>query len=179
MTRRICCFGSSSPRTPQNYCDAAAAVGRLLAEHGFIQRNGAGEHGCMGALTDAALQAGGLVEGVILQQFVDQQLQHPDLQNVIVVDTMRERKRMLGVDVSGFVVLPGGPGTWEECWEVVVERQINVHHSPVILVNTDGFYDGFVNQLQRADTEGFLYGPSSDLMSVIDHPEELLPLLSI
>ena len=150
----------------------------MLAEHGFIQRNGAGNDGCMGALTNAALQAGGQVEGVILRQFVDQGLQHPDLRNVIVTETMRERKRMLGADVDGFIILPGGPGTWEECWEVVVERQIGQHDKPIVILNVAGCYDGLAMQLQRAEQDGLLYGPASDLVTIITDIDQLMDHLT-
>ena len=68
---------------------------------------------------------------------------------------------------DAFVVLAGGPGTWEEFWEVAVERQIGTHHRPLALINTDGFYDGFLEQTRRGHAEGFLYGPPEELYTVV------------
>ncbi|TVR44058.1 MAG: TIGR00730 family Rossman fold protein [Planctomycetota bacterium] len=162
--RIITVFASSSPRTPAAYCAAAAELGRGIAEAGWILRNGAGADGGMGAMTDAALAAGGVVQGVNLQAFVDQGFLHSGLDGVRIVPTMRERKRLLGEEADAFVALPGGPGTWEELWEVVVERQIGSHAAPLILCNVDGFYDGFITTLQRAAADGLLYGPAEDLL---------------
>lgn len=166
--RRVTVFASSSGRTPQVYLDAAAQLGTALSHKGWIVRNGAGHQGCMGALNDACLAAGGTVEGVNLQRFVDQGFIHPRLTKVVVTDTMRERKRLLGDGVCAFVTLPGGPGTWEELWEVVVERQIDTHNKAVILCNIDGFYDGFAMMLARAEREGLLYGAVTDLLHITD-----------
>ena len=167
--KRVCVYASSSERTPQKYLDQAAELGRLLAELGVILVNGAGRTGCMGALNDACLAAGGRVEGVILRKFLDEDLGHQHLQELIVADTMRERKRLLAKDIEIFVALPGGPGTWEELWEIAVERQIGTHQSPLIIVNTDAFYAGFHQQLIRAEEEGLLYGPAADLMDFTDN----------
>ncbi|MDA1047428.1 MAG: TIGR00730 family Rossman fold protein [Verrucomicrobia bacterium] len=129
---------------------------------------GAGRTGCMGALNDACLKAGGRIEGVILQKFVDDNLHHSHLHEMIVVDTMRERKRLLAKDINGFIALPGGPGTWEELWEIAVERQIGSHQVPLIIINYQGYYDGIRQQLLRAEKDLMLYGPASDLMTFVD-----------
>jgi uncharacterized protein (TIGR00730 family) len=177
-TRSVTVFASSSPRTPECYCRVAGDLGRALVEHQVAVRNGAGESGCMGALNDAVLAAGGTVEGVNLQKFVDEGFIHPGLQDVQVVDTMRERKRLLGDGVLAFITLAGGPGTWEEFWEVLVERQIESHRKPLILVNTDGYYDGFLQQFERARSEGFLYGPPEDLVTVVEDVASTLRALA-
>ena len=173
-------FGSSSPRTPTPYCILGYELGYALAQRGWILRNGAGADGCMGASTDGALAGGGVVEGVNLRHFVDQGFVHPQLKpdSLRVAETMRERKAWLGQGVSAYVVLPGGPGTWEECWEVVVERQIGRHNKPLILSDVDGFWQGFQLMLERADTDGLLYGPISELLTVCHGLDETLAALS-
>jgi uncharacterized protein (TIGR00730 family) len=168
----ITVFCSSSPRTPSVYLEDAAAVGRSLAACGHLLVTGAGNTGCMGAVTDACLAAGGRARGVILQKFVDEGLHHPELEEMLVVAAMRERKERLGEAVDGYIVLPGGPGTWEEFWEVAVERQIETHRRPVVVLNTAGFYHHFIAQAARAADEGFLYGPVSALFSVTTDPAE-------
>ncbi len=175
--KRICVYASSSQKTPQPYLDQAAALGKALAEKGVVLVNGAGRTGCMGSLNDACIEAGGRVEGVILQQFFDDDLHHYHLHEMIVVDTMRERKRLLAEDISAFIALPGGPGTWEELWEIAVERQIGTNHSPLIIVNFDGYYDGFAQQLKRAEKDSMLYGPGSDLMTFVNDVDEAISLI--
>lgn len=178
MSGLVTVFASSSPQTPEAYLAAAAELGHGLAAAGWRVRTGAGREGCMGALADAVLAAGGACQGVILRTFRDQGLQHPALGDVQVADDMRTRKRLLGAGADAFVVLPGGPGTWEELWEVVVERQIGVHDSPVVLVNVAGFYAGFRATLARAAAEGLLYGPPGDLLRIADGPASALEQLA-
>lgn len=174
---RVTVFASSSPRTPPEYLAAAADLGRALAAAGHEVCNGAGRHGCMGALNDACLAAGGRVRGVILRKFLDEGLAHAGLGELVVADTMRERKRLLGEGAGAFVVLPGGPGTWEEFWEVAVERQIGVHRRPLVLLDVAGFYQGFTTVARRAHAEGLLYGPVDDLFQAASDVPGVLALL--
>lgn len=173
----ITVFGSSSPRTPLAYRQAAAAVGSGIAQRGWILRNGAGADGCMGASTDAALAAGGEVQGVNLQHFVDQGFVHPQMQDMQVAHTMRERKQLLGQNCAAYVILPGGPGTWEELWEVAVERQIGIHAKPLLCCDVDGYWQGFAQTLQRAENDGLLYGPGEELLELYPTPEDCLARL--
>ena len=103
-------FCSSSPRTPKIYLEDAAQVGRLLAEAGCEVVTGAGGSGCMQAVIDACLAAGGQARGVILRKFLEDGAEHPELTEMVVTETMRERKRLLGEQVDGYLALPGGPG---------------------------------------------------------------------
>ena len=175
---RVCIFASSSPRTPRAYRQAATELGQALAAAGWLCVNGAGRSGCMGALNDACLAAGGRVRGVILQQFLDDGLEHPGITDLTCVDTMRERKRQLGLGVDGYLVLPGGPGTWEEFSEVAVERQIRTHQRPLVVINTDGFYDGFLQQAQRGFDDGLLYGSIDELFAIVPDPPMALSVLA-
>jgi len=161
-------FASSSPRTPERYLELAREFGRQAAAEGLHLVNGAGHSGCMGALNDACLGAGGRVRGVILRHFLDEGLAHEGLHELAVTETMRERKRLLGAGSDAFLVLPGGPGTWEEFWEVAVERQIGSHRRPLLVLDPDDYYAGFIAQVERAAADGFLYGPAHELFTVVD-----------
>lgn len=164
-------YGSSSPRTPAPYLAAAAAVGRLAAARGWEVVTGAGRDGCMGALTDACLAAGGRVRGVILRCFAEQGLQHPALAEVAVAEDMRTRKRLLAEGAHAYLALPGGPGTWEELWEMAVQRQIAATAAPLVGVDVDGCYAGFRACLARAEADGLLYGPAADLVHWVEDAE--------
>jgi hypothetical protein len=131
----------------------------------------------MGALNDAVLAGGGRVEGVILRQFHDDDLGHRGLHDLAIADTMRERKRLLGAVADAFIALPGGPGTWEELWEVAVERQIAVHRKPLLLVNCRDFYAGFLAQLRRGHADGLLYGEPEQLVTTVADAAAALALL--
>jgi len=167
-------FGSSSPRTPATYLAAARELGRLAVAAGWRLRTGAGKDGCMGALTDAALAAGGSVEGVILRLFLDQGLAHPRLVSLEVAEDMRTRKRLLGEGADAVIALPGGPGTWEELWELAVQRQIGVMRIPFVAIDVDGHYAPFRAMLARAASDGLLYGPPEDLLTFAGDPATAL-----
>jgi uncharacterized protein (TIGR00730 family) len=161
-------YGSSSPRTPAAYLAVAARVGRLVAGRGWTLVTGAGKEGCMGACADACLAAGGQVRGVILRRFAEQGLQHPSLAEVAVAEDMRTRKRLLAEGADAFIALPGGPGTWEELWEIAVQRQIGATSAPLVGVDVDGCYAGFRACLARAEADGLLYGPACELVAWVE-----------
>ena len=170
-------FASSSPRTPRAFLNVAEELGRAIAEQGWYLVSGAGNSGCMGALNDACLLANGRTRGVILRQFHDDGLGHTELHDLQIADNMRERKRLLGVRTDAYIVLPGGPGTWEEFWEVAVERQIRTHQRPVVVINTDDFYRGFIIQAETAAANGLLYGPIEELFTVVDNVDAAIDLV--
>ena len=170
---RITVFASSSPRTPVPYLRLAEEVAEACVAAGVTVINGAGNSGCMGALNERLLALNGQVEGVILRKFHDEGQGDTRLPTVIA-DTMRERKRLLGARTDAYLTLPGGPGTFEELWEVVVERQIGTHTRPVVVLDCDGYYDGFRQQLGRAADDGLLYGPPEELMVFTDVVQDAL-----
>ncbi len=172
MPVTVTVYASSSPRTPAKYLAVAAELGAIAAERRWLLVNGAGREGCMGALNDACLAAGGTVRGVILRRFADEGLLHPKLTTAEIAEDMRTRKRLLAEGADAYIALPGGPGTWEELWEVAVQRQIGNTRAPVVVVDTDGFYAGFRLQLARAEADGLLYGPARDLIRFVATPGE-------
>lgn len=171
-------FGSSSPRTPAPYLAAAADLGRRAVAAGWRLRTGAGKDGCMGAVADAAIAAGGAVDGVILRQFLDQGLAHAGLASLAVADDMRTRKRLLMEGADACIALPGGPGTWEELWELAVQRQIGAVRLPFVAIDVAGHYAPFRTMLASAARDGLLYGPERELLSFADGAAEALRLIA-
>lgn len=169
----ICVYASSNEKTHQSYLDCAYELGAFIGGQKHTLINGAGRTGCMGSLNEGCLSQGGTIHGVILQKFLDQDLQHKQLHTLTACDTMRERKALLAHNADAFIALPGGPGTWEELWEIAVERQIDTHSKPLWLMNVDGYYDGFVQQLTRAESDGMLYAPARELLTVVTTLEHL------
>jgi len=117
----------------------AAELGASIAARGWVLVYGGSNVGLMGACADAALEAGGRVEGVILDSF--SRVAHRGLHALDVVDDMRARKAGLARRGDAFVALPGGFGTLEEVSEILVERQLGFHAKPLVLVNADGFWE--------------------------------------
>ena len=154
--RRICVFCGASAGVGTGYLDLARSVGQGLAERGIGLVYGGGRVGLMGALADAALDAGGSVVGVIPRRLVDRELAHPGLTGLEIVDTLHERKARMSELADAFIALPGGLGTLEELAEVVSWAQLELHHKPIGLLDVDGYWQALAAWLDHAVDEGFV-----------------------
>jgi len=159
-TLTFTCFASAAPRTPQAYMAAAAELGTCLARHDLRCCNGGGATGCMGALNEAVKSAGGRSLGVIHKQWIGEE-EASGLDKLIVVDgtDLSERKRLLLEAADALICLPGGVGTLDELFQAVAGVATGLSTLPVVLINTDGYYDGTLLQLRRAEEEGLLRVP--------------------
>ena len=147
----LCVFcGSSTPPDPR-YRDAARALGTLAAARGVGLVYGGGSVGLMGAVADAALEAGGSVTGVIPAGLFSREIGHAGLTALHEVGSMHERKQLMYDLADAFVALPGGLGTLEELAEVTTWAQLGLHAKPVALLDVDGFWDPLIAQLDRME----------------------------
>ena len=160
----------------ERYLAAARAVGTQLAERGHTLIYGGGRTGLMGALADAALRAGGEVRGVILREFIEQDVHHLGLDELYTVDDMRARKAGLDERAESFVALPGGYGTLEELTEILSFRKLGLHHRGCVLLNLAGFFDGLLAQIDRAVADGFDKPGVHDYLQVASDPDEVVTL---
>jgi uncharacterized protein (TIGR00730 family) len=175
--RHVCVFcGSSSGARPE-YAEAARRFGAALARRGLGLVYGGGHVGLMGVLADAALAAGGEVVGVIPQALVDRELAHGRLTELLVVDTMHQRKALMADRADAFAALPGGFGTADELFEVLTWAQLGLHAKPVGLLNVAGFFGPLLGWVDLAVRDGFLRPEHRGLLAVADQPEALLELL--
>mmetsp|Transcript_46630 Transcript_46630/g.77107 ORF Transcript_46630/g.77107 Transcript_46630/m.77107 type:complete len:244 (-) Transcript_46630:36-767(-) len=171
---RVCVYGSSSTHTPEAYLEAARELGTLLVQQDHLCINGAGANGVMGALNASIKAAGGNVRGVCHRMFVDGQI--TDLFSGLELEVtdgkdLHQRKLALSRDADCFIALPGGPGTWDELWEVACARQLGIGATaPVCLLNTDDYYAGFILQLQRAHIDRLLHKPVDEILHVASTP---------
>ena len=178
---RVCCYGSSSKNTKEPYIKDAYSLGKTLGERGHTCVNGAGATGCMGAMNQGVLDANGKVVGVIHEMFVmqgkgsdwvegchDVFKQEPTRLLIVGGDDLQERKRMLVKGADALVVLPGGPGTFDELWEMACARQIGLITIPIVCVNINGYYDSFRQMLERAHADQFLYKHPSEILHFED-----------
>jgi uncharacterized protein (TIGR00730 family) len=173
----ICVYASSSQELAREYVDAARALGAELATSGRRLVFGGGRAGLMGAVADAMLEAGGEVIGVIPRQLDAVEISHTGVTELIVVESMHERKQRMADNADAFVALPGGIGTLEELIEVWTWTQLGYHTKPCALLNVRGYYDDLIGFLDHAVSEGFLSPESRELLIVSDDPADLLRLL--
>jgi uncharacterized protein (TIGR00730 family) len=171
--KNVCVFCGSRGGGPI-YADAARSLGALLAGRGLALVYGAGHVGLMGVLADAVLAAGGRVVGVIPQGLVDRELAHTGLTELIVVDTMHQRKAVMAERSDAFLALPGGYGTLDETFEILTWAQLGLHAKPVGLLNVAGYFDGLLSWLDHALREGFVKPAHRELLAVDDDAGRLL-----
>ena len=176
--RSICVFcGANAGRRPA-YAAAARAVGALLASRGIELVYGGGRVGLMGVLADAALGGGGRVTGVIPRSLLEKEVGHAGLSELLVVDSMHERKARMAERADAFVALPGGYGTFEELCEVVTWSQLGLHPKACGLLDVEGYYEPLLALFDRAVEEGFVRREHREIVIVERDPEALLDRLA-
>ena len=167
-------YASSSAALRPVYYDAARRVGELLAEAGKSIIYGAGGGGLMGSMADGALNRNGEVYGVVPEFLQDLELTHTGLTGITIVQEMRIRKQMMLERSDAVVTLPGGSGTYEELFEALTMKRLGQWTGPIVLVNTDGFYNGLLQFLQHSIEECFMGSSHLKMWSVVDEPEQVL-----
>ena len=173
----VCVYCASSNRSPEIYLDAAARLGRILAENGITIVYGGSRLGSMGRLAAAALEAGGKVIGVLPRFMDDLEWGHGALTELRIVEDMHERKRLM-LELSGAAIaLPGGCGTLEELFEAITWKRLGLYFGPVVLVNVSGFFDPCIELLNRCVTERFMDEKHRAMWSVAGDPESVMATL--
>lgn len=178
VTKLLCVYCASSRRLDPKYYAAGEAVGRGLVEHGWGLIYGGGNVGTMGAVAKGVHDAGGHVVGIIPEFMQERELAYHESDELVIVQSMRERKRVMAERAAGFVSLPGGIGTLEEVSEIMVERQLALTSKPLVLLNQDGFYDDLLKFLERMVVEKFKSDGMRNLFGVANTVEEVWPLLA-
>ncbi|MCW2771534.1 MAG: family Rossman fold protein [Aeromicrobium sp.] len=169
--------GSSFGNDPA-YEAAARLTGRTLAERGIDVIYGGGHVGLMGAVADAAVEAGGRVIGVIPRQLDDRELAHDGLTELHVVESMHERKQLMADLSDAFVALPGGAGTLEEIAEQWTWAQLTIHAKPCGFLDVAGFWAPMRTMLTTMVESGFVRAEQSGIVSFSDDLDDLLTILS-
>jgi uncharacterized protein (TIGR00730 family) len=170
-------FLSSATRVDKVYYDAATDLGRAIAREKWDLVYGGNHVGCMGALADGAREAGGRVIGVTPQFFIDRDLGDKDCDELVVVQTMRERKLTLEQRANAFIALPGGLGTFEELFEIIVGKQLGQHDKPIVILNVSNFYTPLLDLIRRAAEQHFVREVTWQQISSANTVAEAITLL--
>jgi uncharacterized protein (TIGR00730 family) len=170
----LCVFCGSRQGLDPAYTKAARSLGTMLAEANIRLVFGGGHVGLMGVISNAALEAGGDVIGVIPRSLVERELAHAGLTDLRIVGSMHERKALMSDLSEGFITLPGGTGTLEEFFEVLTWAQLGEHEKPCGLLNVAGYYDPLLAVFDHMIDKGFLSESNRALVLVESEPERLL-----
>ncbi|MFP4473908.1 MAG: TIGR00730 family Rossman fold protein [Desulfatibacillaceae bacterium] len=175
--KSLCVYCGSSRGARPEYLEAAATLGETMARRGIRLVYGAGEVGMMGQVAKSCLDAGGEVTGITPGNFITMGVCHGGLTELIVTDTMHERKAEMSRLSDAFVALPGGLGTLEEIFEMYTWLQLGLHDRPVGLLNTLGYYGRLLDMLDHQVAEGFVLSAHRDMLVVEDGVDALLDRL--
>ena len=172
--KKICIFCGSSMGFDPIYKEKATELGHVLADHGCELLFGGGSVGLMKVIADVMMERGCKVTGTITKHLLDMHVGHDGIDELIVVDSMAERKKILEDMADGFIALPGGIGTMDEFFEAYVLSQLRVFDKPVALYNVNGYYDGIVEFIKHIANEGFMRREHAENLIVSDDAKDLL-----
>lgn len=173
----VCVYCASSTQIAPCYTKAAKQLGELLAKHRIRLVNGAGNIGLMRTMADAVLNDGGKVTGVIPRFMVEQNWHHTGLTELIEVQTMHERKQKMAELSDAVIALPGGCGTLEELLEIITWKQLGLYFNPIVVLNTNKYFDPLLNMLKKAVDEHFMRPQHHKIWEVADTPQQALELI--
>ncbi|TVQ28071.1 MAG: TIGR00730 family Rossman fold protein [Wenzhouxiangella sp.] len=175
--QRVTVYAASSQALEPDYISAAGRLGKCLAENGMTVVYGGGSHGLMGAMADAALAAGGEVHGIIPEFLTRVEKGHQGLTTLEIVDNMRTRKAMMLENSDAVVTLPGGCGTFEELFEAMTLKRLGQFLGPIVLVNTNGYYDKLLEFLDQSVRQHFMSKTHLDMWRSVSEPEQVIAAL--
>lgn len=178
LIKRVTVYASASGALAESYYDAAARLGTVLGRAGLDIIYGGGGVGLMRAMADNAMAEGAHVHGVIPGFLNTVEHGHKNLSRLEIVSDMRERKHRMIADSDAVVSLPGGSGTMEEVFEALTLKRLGQFLGPVVLVNTNNYFDRFVEFLNHAVAEHFMSDLHLDMWTLVQEPEEVIEALS-
>jgi uncharacterized protein (TIGR00730 family) len=173
----VCVYCASSLRIDDAYLELAAAVGDRIAKGGHTLVSGGGRVSMMGAVASSARAGGAHTVGVIPRHLIPFEVADDDADELVVVDTMRERKRIMDERADAFLALPGGLGTLEELFEVWTSASLGMHSKPVLVLDPDGFYEPLWAYLEQLCTAGFVRREALDLLRRVPTVEDAFAII--
>ena len=174
---RICVFCGSSKGNYSIYEETANILAKEIVKNDLTMVYGGGSIGIMGVLSDKILSMNGKVIGVIPKFLYDLEVGHDDVTELIIVESMHERKQKMAEISDGFLALPGGFGTMEEMSEILTWIQLKLIQKPIGILNINGFFNHFLLMLDNMVKEGFLKQNNRDILLDSDNPLEIIKQL--
>ncbi|MBR2489615.1 MAG: TIGR00730 family Rossman fold protein [Clostridia bacterium] len=172
---RICVYGAASPTIDPMYIEKVEQMGKIMVERGHSLVFGGGGNGLMGAAARGVKSAGGYILGVIPKFFDDEKVEAicDFCDELVLPDTMRQRKQIMEDNADAFIVVPGGIGTFEEFFEILTLKQLCRHNKPIAIYNIEGYYDDINAAMQKAIQKNFIKENCNELYKVTEDLNEL------
>jgi len=179
QAKSIVVFCGSKPGNNPLFEADARRLGNLLALNKMRLIYGGGNRGLMGTVANAVLEKAGIVTGIIPELLNQWEQQHDKITEIIVVENMHIRKRMLYEKADAAIILPGGFGTMDELFEMLTWNQLSIHDKAIYLLNSGGFYNALLQHIKNMEEQGFLYGSLEASITVADKPEQIIQHLTV
>lgn len=170
----LCIYCGSRVGSDPRYQALAQEMGKIMANQGIGLVFGAGSIGLMGVTARSVLDAGGRVIGIIPEHLHSAEVAFDELDDIRIVGSMHERKKLMFDLSDGFVIIPGGLGTLDETFEIITWAQLGLHNKPVVIVNECGYWDPLIALIDHVVEREFAAPACRDLFTVVDHISDVL-----
>ena len=175
---RICIYCASSAKIDEVYFDATERLAKILVNSKVQVIYGGGGHGLMGKLADTVLAQGGQIKGIMPQFMNEVEWAHKSVTDIEFTKTMHERKAKFLENIDALIALPGGTGTLEELLEAITLKRLGQFTKPIIILNTNGYYDPLIQMLERCVEEKFLRPIHAEMWTFVNQPEEVMSAIN-
>lgn len=175
---RICIYCASSAKIDEIYFEATERLAKILVNSGVQVIFGGGGHGLMGKLADTVLAQGGQIKGIMPQFMNEVEWAHKSVTDFEFTKTMHERKAKFLENIDALIALPGGTGTLEELLEAITLKRLGQFTKPIIILNTNGYYDPLILMLKRCVEEKFLRPIHAEMWTFVHQPEEVMSAIN-
>ena len=174
---KVCVYAASSPNIDAIYFEATHQLAQHLVAAQVSVVYGGGATGLMGQLADTVLAAGGQIKGIMPEFMQEVEWGHPKVTEFEYTKTMHERKAKFLEGIDAIITLPGGTGTLEELLEVITLKRLGILDYPIVILNTQGYYDPLQTMLERCIDQKFLQNKHAQMWQFVNTPEEVLPAI--
>ncbi len=178
MIKSVCVYCGSSVNVDDTFKKASKDLGVIMAQENLRLVFGGGHVGLMGIVSDAVLENGGEVIGIIPDHIAEKEIAHSGLTELHVVETMHERKQMMVDRSDAFIIMPGGLGTMDEFFEIFTWWQLGLHDKPIIIINVEGYWTPLLSMLDNIIDHKFARTDDRDYLCVIDGVDEVIQALA-
>jgi uncharacterized protein (TIGR00730 family) len=175
---RICIYCASSAKIDEIYFEATERLAKILVNSKVHVIYGGGGHGLMGKLADTVLAQGGQIKGIMPQFMNEVEWAHKSVTDFEFTKTMHERKAKFLENIDALIALPGGTGTLEELLEAITLKRLGQFTKPIIILNTNGYYDPLIQMLERCVEEKFLRPIHAEMWTFVHQPEEVMSAIN-
>ena len=175
--KNISIFCGAHEGNNPKYAEAAKSIAEIISKKGINVVFGGGNVGLMKVISDTALDNGVNALGISLKSLYELELVNPRLEEVVVAETLLDRKDIFMDRSDAFIVLPGGVGSLDELAEVMASNQLGIINKPIGILNTEGYYDHLLSWFKKAVEEGFISSANFDELLISSSPEELVDMV--